>query len=86
MLSHINVGSGVDITIAELAETVARVVGYGGRMTFDSTRPDGAPRKLLDIAKITSLGWQPKVGLESGLRTAYQDFLERQVAAESVVS
>jgi GDP-L-fucose synthase len=75
MLSHINVGSGDDITIRELAETVGKVVGYRGEITFDSSKPDGTPRKLMDSSRLTSLGWQAKVGLEAGLTMAYKDFL-----------
>jgi GDP-L-fucose synthase len=72
MLSHINVGSGVDCTIRELAETVSRVTGFTGRLTFDASKPDGAPRKLMDISRLQALGWQAQIGLEDGLRDAYQ--------------
>jgi GDP-L-fucose synthase len=75
MISHINVGSGVDCTIRELAETVARVTGFTGRITFDTSKPDGAPRKLMDVSRIKALGWQATIGLEDGLRNAYQWFL-----------
>lgn len=78
MLSHINVGSGVDCTIRELAETVARVTGFTGRLTFDASKPDGAPRKLMDVSRLKALGWQAKIGLEDGLRDAYQWFLANQ--------
>lgn len=73
-LSHINVGYGSDVTIAELAATVARVVGYAGRITYDASKPDGAPRKLMDSARLNSMGWLAKVPLEAGLRSAYSDF------------
>lgn len=73
MLSHINVGSGEDITIKELAETVAEVTGYTGNIEFDSEKPDGTPRKLMDSSRLRSLGWQPKIDLVSGLRAAYED-------------
>lgn len=73
-LSHINVGYGEDVTIAELAATVARVVGYAGRITYDASKPDGAPRKLMDSARLNSMGWLAKVPLEAGLRSAYSDF------------
>lgn len=76
MLSHINVGSGEDLTIAELAATVGRVVGFEGRIQFDASKPDGTPRKLMNVARIRSLGWAPRVGLEEGLEWAYQDFLK----------
>ena len=76
MLSHINVGCGEDITIKELAETVGKVIGYTGQITFDPSKPDGTPRKLMDSSRLNALGWQAKVGLEEGLRLAYQDFVE----------
>jgi len=74
MQSHINVGYGSDITIAELARTVGQVVGYQGEIDFDSTKPDGAPRKLMDSSRLLALGWQAKVQLQDGLKLAYQDF------------
>ncbi len=77
MQSHINVGSGEDITIKELAETIAKVTGYKGTIAFDTSKPDGTPRKLMDSGRLNSLGWQPVIGLEEGLRLAYQDFLTR---------
>jgi GDP-L-fucose synthase len=73
-LSHINVGFGSDVTIAELAQTVAKVVGYAGRITFDSTKPDWAPRKWMDSSRLNALGWHPQVGLELGLTQAYQAY------------
>ena len=75
MLSHINVGFGSDVSIAEAAQTIAQVVGYTGAVTFDTSKLDGTPRKLMDSARIHSLGWQAKVDLELGLALAYQDFL-----------
>ena len=77
MLSHINVGSGQDATIAETAQIIARVVGYTGAITFDTSKPDGAPRKWMDSTRINSLGWQAKLDLRKGLTLAYQDFLSR---------
>ena len=77
MQSHINVGYGSDVTIADLARTVGRVVGYVGEITFDATKPDGTPRKLMDSGRLHALGWKPKVDLESGLRIAYQDFISK---------
>jgi GDP-L-fucose synthase len=74
MLSHINVGTGEDVTIGELATTVARVVGYGGRIAFDPSKPDGTPRKLLNIDRLKTLGWRPTVALADGLTRAYADF------------
>lgn len=76
MQSHINIGTGQDCSIRELAETIARVTGYPGRLTFDSTKPDGMLRKLLDISLIRSLGWQPRIALEDGLKNAYQWFTQ----------
>lgn len=74
MLSHINVGTGVDCTIRELAETVARVTGFQGRLRFDATKPDGTPRKLMDVSRLKSLGWRASIGLEEGLQNAYRWF------------
>jgi GDP-L-fucose synthase len=78
MLSHINVGSGSDLSIAELAAVIARVVGYQGRIEFDTSKPDGTPRKWLDSSRLTKLGWRPGIDFEQGLRGAYQDFLARE--------
>lgn len=78
MLSHINVGTGVDCTIRELAQTLASVVGYRGRVVFDASKPDGTPRKLLDVTRLHSLGWYHEIGLEAGLASTYQWFLENQ--------
>ena len=75
MLSHINVGTGEDITIAELGRLVAKVVGYTGEIVQDTSKPDGAPRKLMDVSRLRALGWRPRVGLEEGLVLAYRDFL-----------
>ena len=80
MLSHINVGCGHDITIRELAETIARVIGYAGDIAFDPSKPDGTPRKLMDSTRLNALGWQAQVGLEAGLERAYQDFLQNHTA------
>ena len=84
-LSHINVGYGSDVTIAELARTVGRVVGYQGEIVFDATKPDGTPRKLMDSGRLNAMGWQPGVGLADGLQRAYDDFqahLERHEVRE----
>ncbi|UZJ38139.1 GDP-L-fucose synthase [Prosthecochloris sp. SCSIO W1103] len=74
MLNHINVGVGDDITIKELAETIAEVIGYKGNIEYDRTKPDGTPRKLMDSTRLHNLGWEPKIGLKEGLRMAYADF------------
>jgi GDP-L-fucose synthase len=77
-LSHINVGTGKDITIREMAEIMKQVVGYKGKITFDTTQPDGAPRKLIDITKLESIGWKYKVDLENGLKKTYEWCLENK--------
>jgi GDP-L-fucose synthase len=76
MLSHINVGTGVDCTIRELAETIARVTGFTGRLTWDTTKPDGTPRKLMDVSRLAALGWRAGISLEEGLRATYGWFLQ----------
>ena len=78
MSSHINVGTGVDCTIRELVETVAKVIGYQGRILFDATKPDGAPRKLMNVGRLNSLGWKYNLSLENGLRDTYHWFLQNQ--------
>lgn len=78
MLSHINVGTGVDCTIREMAMTMSKVVGFSGDVAFDSTKPDGTPRKLMDVSRLASLGWKYKIDLEAGLRSTYQWFLANQ--------
>jgi GDP-L-fucose synthase len=77
MQSHINVGSGSDVTIAEVAKSVAQAVGYSGNIEFDSSKPDGAPRKWMDSSVIQALGWQPRVDLRQGLVATYQDFVSK---------
>jgi GDP-L-fucose synthase len=84
MLSHINVGTGVDCTIRELAETVARVTGFKGRLVFDASKPDGAPRKLLDVSRLRAVGWQASIDLEPGLRDAYRWFLQARAQARGL--
>jgi Nucleoside-diphosphate-sugar epimerases len=76
MCSHINVGSGTELTIQELAETIKTVIGYQGQITFDPSKPDGSPRKLMDSRRLNSLGWQPEIGLIEGLGRAYTDFVD----------
>ena len=78
MHSHINVGSGSDVTIAEVAQTIAEIVGYSGQIIFDTTKPDGAPRKWMDSSRLNALGWQAKVDLKQGLSSAYKDFMRKQ--------
>lgn len=80
MLSHINVGTGVDCTIRELAETIAKVTGFKGDLVFDTSKPDGTPRKLLDTSRLKALGWQPEIGLGQGLQMAYDWFVDNQDA------
>ena len=74
MQSHINVGFGFDVTITEVAQTIAQTVGYTGQIEFDNTKPDGAPRKWMDSSRLNNLGWQAKVNLRVGLDMAYTDF------------
>jgi len=78
MLSHINVGSGHDCSIRELAQTIARVTEFPGRLRFDTSKPDGTPRKLLDVSRLAALGWSASIELEPGLRDAYRWFVEHQ--------
>ena len=73
----VNIGTGTDVTIKELAETVTRVLGFTGELVFDASKPDGTPRKLMDVSRLTQLGWQARTSLEDGIRLAYQDFLNR---------
>jgi GDP-L-fucose synthase len=75
MLSHINVGYGSDVSIAELAVVIGQTVGYKGRITYDSSKPDGPPRKLMDSSRLNALGWQAHITLKEGLISAYKDFL-----------
>lgn len=71
----VNIGTGIDVTIKELAETVKQIVGFQGEINWDTTRPDGTPRKLMDVSKLHSLGWKHKIELKDGIALAYQDFL-----------
>ncbi|WP_018609034.1 GDP-L-fucose synthase family protein [Uliginosibacterium gangwonense] len=75
MLSHINVGYGSDLTIRDIAEKVAQIVGYTGRIEFDANKPDGTPKKLMDSSRLQSLGWQAQINLEAGLKDTYQSYL-----------
>ena len=83
MLSHINVGTGVDVTIKQLAETIQKVVGFKGDIVWDSSKPDGTPRKLMDSAKLRTLGWQPSIELEHGLKTTYDWFIQHEDSFKS---
>ncbi|WP_430447043.1 MAG: GDP-L-fucose synthase [Pseudomonas piscis] len=83
MLSHINVGTGRDCTIRELAETIAKVTGFKGRLVFDSSKPDGSPRKLMDVSRLSLLGWRASINLEDGLSDAYRWFSENVSSARS---
>ena len=78
MLSHINVGTGVDCSIRELAETVASVTGFTGEIEFDSSKPDGAPRKLMDVSRLKAMGWEAEISLNEGLMATYQWYLDNQ--------
>ncbi|HAH56816.1 MAG TPA: GDP-fucose synthetase [Bacteroidales bacterium] len=78
MLSHINVGTGVDCTIRELAETMQKVVGFKGKLVFDTNKPDGTPRKLMDVSRLKALGWQAGISLEDGLASTYKWYLQHQ--------
>ncbi|MDR1789902.1 MAG: GDP-L-fucose synthase, partial [Opitutaceae bacterium] len=76
----INLGRGSDVTIRELTETVAEVVGYTGKITWDATKPDGTPRKLLDVSRLDALGWKPRLTLREGIAQTYQSFLAELAA------
>jgi GDP-L-fucose synthase len=76
--SHINVGTGTDLSISELAQTIAEVVGFEGEIHFDKSKPDGTPRKLLDVSKLSALGWQSNIQLKEGIRKTYDWFLENE--------
>ena len=78
MLSHINVGTGTDVTIRDLAEIIAQTTGFKGKLTFDATKPDGTPRKLMDVSRLARLGWRAKIELKAGIEQAYAWFVETQ--------
>jgi GDP-L-fucose synthase len=75
-MSHVNLGTGEDVTIRKLAETITKTVGFEGILSFDASKPDGTPRKLLDVSKINNLGWRHQLDLETGLAGTYQWFVE----------
>ena len=77
MCSHINIGSGSDISIKELAELIKKITGYGGRIDFDLTKPDGTPRKIMDSSKLNSLGWRARISLKQGLISTYDGFIKQ---------
>ena len=81
----VNIGTGEDITIAEFARVVAGVVGYTGAIGFDPSRPDGTPRKLLDVSRLAKLGWRARTSLEDGLKLAYRAYSERDEAGGGVI-
>lgn len=81
MLSHVNVGSGKEISILDLAQTVAKITGFEGEILTDPRKPDGTPRKLMDVARLTDMGWRASIGLEAGIENAYQWFLDHHESA-----
>ena len=83
MCSHINVGSGIDINIKALANAIAKVIGYQGMIEFDTTKPDGLPRKLMDSNRLKALGWNPRIGLQEGLHITYQEYVSAIALAGS---
>jgi nucleoside-diphosphate-sugar epimerase len=79
MLSHINVGTGKDVTIREMAQTMKEVVGFKGRLSFDATKPDGAPRKLIDVSRLKNMGWECSTNLEKGLEKTYKWYINEEL-------
>lgn len=80
---HLNIGAGTDVTIRELAELVCQTVGFGGELRFDASKPDGTPRKLTDVSRLTHLGWSAKIGLREGLAAAYKAFLGSRATGQA---
>lgn len=80
MLSHINVGSGTDVTIRQLAETISDVTGFKGRLVFDASKPDGTPRKLMNVSRLERMGWRARISLQDGIRDTYAWFLTQDIA------
>jgi len=78
MLSHINVGTGLDVTIHEMTEIIKEVVGFNGKIVFDAIKPDGSPRKLIDVSRLSNMGWNYSVDLEEGLQRLYKWYLENK--------
>jgi len=83
MLSHINIGSGIDVSIFELAQIVAKIIGFSGRILTDTTKPDGVPRKLMDVTRLKSMGWQAKITLEDGVAETYNWFMKNKKSVRS---
>ena len=81
MSSHLNIGCGADISISALAELVCRVVGFEGKIVYDNTKPDGTPRKLMDVSRLQNMGWKSKIDLEEGIQGSYADFISRLIDA-----
>ena len=77
---HINCGAGSEVSIGEIAKTIGRVVGFKGKIVFDTSKPDGTPRKLMDLSKLLALGWKPEISLDEGIAQAYRWFLNNEVA------
>jgi GDP-L-fucose synthase len=82
-IEHINIGSGEDLTIADLAARICRVVGFSGDIVTDPTKPDGTPRKLMSGEKLRALGWEPRIGLDLGLADAHKHYLDQLAAGSS---
>jgi GDP-L-fucose synthase len=80
---HINCGAGIDLSIKEIATKIADIIGYKGRITFDNTKPDGTPRKIMDSSKILNMGWRPRISLDEGLKTTYKWFVENNDSLKS---
>jgi GDP-L-fucose synthase len=83
---HINCGAGYEVSIRELAEIIARVVGYTGKLVFDTTKPDGTPRKLMDSSRIAALGWTPAISLEDGISSTYRWYLESKLTGATLAA
>ena len=83
MLSHVNIGSGIDVSIAQVAALIGKTVGFGGRIEYDASKPDGAPRKLMDVSRLEALGWKARTPLEEGLEKTYRAFLQTSSVATS---
>jgi GDP-L-fucose synthase len=79
----VNIGCGADVTIRELAEVVARIVGFSGRLVYDTTKPDGTPRKLLDVGRLAGLGWKARISLEEGVADTYRWFVANKASVRS---
>ena len=83
---HINCGAGSDVSIADLAALIGRIVGYRGKIVFDTTRPDGTPRKLMDSSRLAALGWKPEISLEDGIASTYQWYLKHKTAGATMAA